>query len=155
MHPARPTTYRGIPMRSRTEARYARQLDDWFPGAWRYEPRAFKDLNGEWLPDFGIEGVLTSWSGRSSVYVEVKPGRWFDEVSAAVRSLCLGRIASIFESIPEAVVILEQSGAPGGPILVRLVDGQVVTAPVVWVKGSDGVVLCAVEASDWAAWDAA
>lgn len=58
----RPTTYKGIKMRSRLEADYARHLDQ--TGAeWDYEPVCFADETGQWLPDFR--------SGR--FLIEVKP----------------------------------------------------------------------------------
>lgn len=63
---ARPTTYKGIPMRSRTEARFAA----WFDAlglTWEYEPCAFADESGQYLPDFRI----TTGSG-STWYVETK-----------------------------------------------------------------------------------
>jgi len=65
---ARPTTYRGIQMRSRLEARAASMLDA--AGIdWQYEPRAFRTSDGgEYLPDFQI-GPTT--------FVEVKP--WLEE----------------------------------------------------------------------------
>ena len=45
-----PTMYRGVLMRSRTEARWAALFDavEW---PWRYEPRDYKG----WIPDFEIE----------------------------------------------------------------------------------------------------
>jgi hypothetical protein len=64
---ARPTTYRGIPMRSRLEARVAAYLDvDGSP--WEYEPRAFASRRGQYLPDF----LVTDDAGRR-VYIEVRP----------------------------------------------------------------------------------
>lgn len=64
--PARPTTYKGVPMRSRLEARFARWIDG-IPGiTWEYEPRAFADGQGEYLPDF----VTYGWSiARMDSYV--------------------------------------------------------------------------------------
>lgn len=64
---ARPTTYNGIQMRSRLEARFAAFLDR-AGFAWEYEPRAFASRKGQYLPDFLVRdvGLLTK------VYVEVK-----------------------------------------------------------------------------------
>ena len=64
---ARPTTYRGIPMRSRLEATYAAHLDD--EGMdWEYEPRAFANQQGQYLPDFLIHDTAVG-----DLYLEVKP----------------------------------------------------------------------------------
>lgn len=60
----RPTVYRGILMRSRLEARVAALLDH-LSIAWSYEPRAYKTLSGEYLPDFEV--------GRHKWLLEAKP----------------------------------------------------------------------------------
>lgn len=62
--PARPTTYKGIQMRSRLEADYASALDR-DGEAWEYEPTCFGGPDGQWLPDFRV--------GQLGTYVEVKP----------------------------------------------------------------------------------
>ena len=49
--PARPTTYKGIQMRSRLEADYAAYLDR-RDCTWEYEPVCFASDEGQWLPDF-------------------------------------------------------------------------------------------------------
>ena len=64
---ARPTTYRGIDMRSRTEARFAAFLDR-VGIEWAYEPRAYADASGQYLPDFRL--LASSWP--STVFVDVK-----------------------------------------------------------------------------------
>jgi len=62
---ARPTTYKGIQMRSRLEAGYAAFLDSQPDSpTWEYEPRAFANEDGQYLPDFVVKEI---------VYVEVKP----------------------------------------------------------------------------------
>lgn len=61
---ARPTTYRGIDMRSRTEARFAAFLDR-VRLVWEYEPRAYASSEGQYLPDFEIQWVRP-------LFVEVK-----------------------------------------------------------------------------------
>lgn len=151
---ARPTIYRGIAMRSRTEARYASWLDTWC--AWQYEPFAFRDMTGEWLVDFRLEDIKTSW-GRTPgpVFVEVKPGLWLDEISPEERRMVLARMAAAFHSDPDAVCILEQSGAPGAPQIVRLDDnGTPATTPARWLVGRNGQrVLGMVEDFEWGAWD--
>lgn len=61
---ARPTTYKGIQMRSRLEADYAAALDR-DGEKWEYEPTCFAGPDGQWLPDFRI--------GHDSIYTELKP----------------------------------------------------------------------------------
>jgi hypothetical protein len=60
--PAIPTTYNGINMRSRLEARWA-HLFNQFGWKWFYEPL---DFDG-WIPDFVID------HGYKPVLVDVKP----------------------------------------------------------------------------------
>jgi hypothetical protein len=78
---ARATTYRGIEMRSRLEARFAGVLDD-LGVAWRYEPRALASRDGQYLPDF-VSGATV---------IEVKPRSWwqsFDQVVGQLRTWSL------------------------------------------------------------------
>jgi hypothetical protein len=69
---ARPTTYRGILMRSRLEAYFAAMLDGWPNATWEYEPECFAGPSNQWLPDFR---VIHREDGCDDVleYVEVKP----------------------------------------------------------------------------------
>lgn len=73
---ARPTTYKGIRMRSRLEAGYAAWLDKW-GFTWEYEPQCFATERGQYLPDFLLHNVpIVDGDPRrntESVYVEVKP----------------------------------------------------------------------------------
>lgn len=62
----RPTIYKGIAMRSRLEAHFAARLDS-LGLVWEYEPCAFGDESGQYLPDFRI----TTRSG-ARWYVETK-----------------------------------------------------------------------------------
>jgi len=62
--PARPTTYKGIKMRSRLEAGYAAYLDH-SRVAWEYEPECFGDELGQYLPDFQL--------GETGTFAEIKP----------------------------------------------------------------------------------
>jgi hypothetical protein len=66
---ARPTTYKGIPMRSRLEAAYAASLDREHQD-WEYEPECFANEQGQYLPDFLIK---CGWHPMDWTYVEVKP----------------------------------------------------------------------------------
>jgi hypothetical protein len=68
---ARPTTYKGIRMRSRLEAYFAAMLDDVFEAAWEYEPVCFAGPSGQWLPDFKID--LMGGHPEYLQYAEVKP----------------------------------------------------------------------------------
>lgn len=60
------TVVRGIAMRSRLEANFARHLDQqWIK--WTYEPRPFFAKGKGYLPDFKVE------LGDRPMYIEVKP----------------------------------------------------------------------------------
>lgn len=69
---ARPTYYRGILMRSRLEARVAEWLDR-HRFSWAYEPFAFADQRGQYLPDFALKGLGVAGRQQRTVYMEVKP----------------------------------------------------------------------------------
>lgn len=105
--PARPTTYRGIQMRSRLEARFARWLDLQVGGddlpefEWEYEPRAYAGLGGQYLPDFVIRFHLQT---ELVAIVEVKP-----TIPAAL--LALQRMQTVWESEPEAQLWVAIPGA--------------------------------------------
>lgn len=89
---ARPTTYKGIRMRSRLEARVAAGLDSSADGApWKYEPRAFANEHGQYLPDFEIEGLARP------TFLEVKP-----TIDAALG--VLERMQIIWDSLPNATL---------------------------------------------------
>lgn len=73
----RPTTYRGIPMRSRLEATFAQQLDD-EELAWEYEPRAYAGRAGQYLPDFEVTSCLRDGCDKCCanthpIFIEVRP----------------------------------------------------------------------------------
>lgn len=70
----RPTLYRGIQMRSRLEARFARSLDQAGVG-WAYERDCFAAPAGEYLPDFCLRIPYFPHGDTQArtVYVEVKP----------------------------------------------------------------------------------
>lgn len=69
----RPTTYCGIPMRSRLEALWAAHFDNEPDhGPWLYEPRCFASPAGQYLPDFVmLDDPLDLASAQA--FVEVKP----------------------------------------------------------------------------------
>ena len=64
---ARRTLYRGIQMRSRLEARAAQFIDSIPNARWAYEPSAYADRHGQYLPDFELAGVLPS-----PLFIEVR-----------------------------------------------------------------------------------
>jgi hypothetical protein len=110
---ARPTVYRGVQMRSRLEADFARQLDEW-DLQWTYEPQCFASTEGQYLPDFLVEH-----KGGRTEYVEVKPASLFDfedyggEVvhdeeayPGAEVDPVLRRMTIIWDSEPEAILHL-------------------------------------------------
>jgi hypothetical protein len=86
------TEYRGVTMRSRLEADFARQLDA--QGiVWRYEPAIFGPVGQGYLPDF----QLLRSDGHH--FVEVKPT--LREVPGAK-----ARMTVIWDSYPDAVLIV-------------------------------------------------
>lgn len=101
-------------MRSRLEARVAAWLDasDFL---WRYEPRAFAGINGEYLPDFGFSPIPQSlgWGGsllahdKVPAYLEVKP-------PGISIPFWQHRMATIWESDPAAVLVI---AAPAETVL--------------------------------------
>lgn len=101
----RPTTYKGIAMRSRLEARYAQWLDG-LDVTWLYEPKCFADEHGQYLPDFLLRDVYIAGRSRD-VYVEVKPTRMAKSDIAQV----VERQSIIWTSEPEAVLVLEVAEA--------------------------------------------
>lgn len=90
---ARPTTYKGIHMRSRLEARVAAIMDSWTDTTWVYEPRAFANELGQYLPDFRVDGM------PQAMYVEVKP-----TLESAYR--VMPRMQIIWDSDPKAWLCL-------------------------------------------------
>lgn len=96
--PARPTTYRGIEMRSRLEAKFAAYLDD--QGyLWHYEPRAYAGNGGQYLPDFEIATV------PDRTFVEVRP-------TLERAYLAMTQMQVIWESEPGALLVIAVSGGP-------------------------------------------
>lgn len=93
---ARRTMYRGIPMKSRLEARAAQFLDS-VPGVkWAYEPVAYADQTGQYLPDFEAIGLLDV-----PVLIEVKGAAASEEqtkIGMAMRR--------IWSSVPTAALAL-------------------------------------------------
>lgn len=113
--PARPTVYRGIRMRSRLEADFARWLDtesDWvdeeFGDRWAYEPMCFAGRGGQYLPDFSVTSAEVDRDGKpapgATTYIEVKPlvaaqgGQWPDDPIEDF----LARLEIIWETDPYA-----------------------------------------------------
>lgn len=102
---ARPTTYRGIRMRSRLEARFAAYLDGLQERSlgwnWTYEPRAFANERGQYLPDFELDPV----DEFPTTYVEVRP-----TVDRAL--LALERMQIIRSSEPDCLLLVVVGDAP-------------------------------------------
>lgn len=105
--PARPTSYNGIRMRSRTEARFAAYLDrQGVP--WTYEPEAFASREGQYLPDFVVAA-----GDAPPIVIEVKP--WTadedpDGFFAGVEGT-MERMEIVRANIPDAILILVFSGS--------------------------------------------
>ena len=116
---ARPTTYMGIPMRSRLEARMAAHLDA-AGEPWEYEPRAFANRSGQYLPDFYL---APSEEFKAPIFLEVKPTL---EQAEAV----LGRVEIILDSVPGAWLMVV--GAKECVYFWRRPGGQWAKAPWEW-----------------------
>jgi len=96
----RPTTYNGIAMRSRLEARVAAWLDS-LGLRWTYEPQAFGAPEGQYLPDFEID-TSNARHLAQRMFLEVKGAVELEEYFELQR-----RIAAIVTaSDPRAFIIL-------------------------------------------------
>lgn len=102
---ARPTTYKGIHMRSRLEAKYAASLDArQLAVRWEYEPQAFASERGQYLPDFLLIRILSEEPIQLyRQYVEVKP-----TLELGLRAM--ERMQVIWESEPGAVLSVVVAG---------------------------------------------
>lgn len=105
--PARPTSYKGVTMRSRLEAGFAMWLDT-MRWEWEYEPECFAYEGGQWLPDFRVDIPCVSSMGqlRSPVYVEVKPATLTIPDSIALRP----RMAAVYATHPDCAAVLVREG---------------------------------------------
>jgi hypothetical protein len=101
---ARSTVYKGIKMRSRLEAGFAAWLDD-AEFSWTYEPRCYASEEGQYLPDFLLNGasILGFKDEYQPVFVEVKP-----EVNKILINELNRNARIIRSSEPKAVVVLAQ-----------------------------------------------
>lgn len=99
---ARPTTYNGIKMRSRLEARFAATMDLGGRLTWLYEPRAYASTKGQYLPDFQV----TELDGAT-----VDPP-WFIEVKPTVEQafMAMERMVIIWDSEPDATLCIAVPG---------------------------------------------
>lgn len=147
---ARPTTYKGVQMRSRLEAGYAMWLDS-MQIEWEYEPRAFANERGQYLPDFKVQ-VLDCGRGEFvNGYIEVKPFHpdqpaddW-PENTPKLNALA-ERMSVVLDSDPSAFLAVTWPGLScdfeygSTPILLNagvLSDGRPYAAPVaiLWSRG--------------------
>lgn len=113
---ARPTTYRGIPMRSRLEARFAAFLDD-MGYVWEYEPRAFASQAGQYLPDFWVSGTDGRGTRFSGWCVEVRP-----TIEKALE--VLPRMQIVWDSNPEVRLVAIVPGLGAFEARTGLDDGR-------------------------------
>lgn len=114
---ARPTVYKGIRMRSRLEAGYAAWLDE-IGFRWDYEPCAFSDETGrQYLPDFRIHDVwVLGRPAPATVYVEVKPAGWADNLdNLPAYMVLLQAMPIILGSEPDAILLLESPASNDVP----------------------------------------
>lgn len=89
---AQRTVYRGISMRSKLEAEFARYLDSHGFEGWAYEPRIFGPVGQGYMPDFHILD-----QGRSC-YIEVKP-------TVSLASEAKARMETIWRDEPDAILL--------------------------------------------------
>lgn len=138
---ARPTTYKGVQMRSRLEARYAQWLDS-VNIDWKYEPQCFASERGQYLPDFELPYVRVMGAQRR-VFVEVKPNMDFadEPIEAAYRWHDIIR-----ESIDDAVLVLDVASL-SRPIVMMPILGDRHSFGASWVL-SHGMMLAPVVESD-------
>lgn len=116
---ARPTTYNGIAMRSRLEARYAAWLDA-RKYRWEYEPMCFANEHGQYLPDFVIHDVTFLTPKLVDVYVEVKPiAMSNDRLDDLIR-----RQEAIWATHPHAVIVIEVAATNQLVIRARFTNGD-------------------------------
>lgn len=102
--PARPTTYKGIRMRSRLEAEFAAALDTWPDMTWEYEPMCFASPAGQYLPDFLVTYHPPSGFPPFDSYFEVK-------AVVGDPQPVLSRMEIIWESRPDVgLTLLELRG---------------------------------------------
>lgn len=115
VHPGIPTTYRGVRMRSRLEARWAAFFDalGW---AWMYEPI---ELPG-WIADFAV-------SFSSPLLVEVKPALTLDDLLAERHRIANsgwqhevllvgGALHHLDDAHPVVGLLAEREASPDGPL---------------------------------------
>lgn len=125
--PARPTTYSGIPMRSRLEARFAAFLDN-ADFDWEYEPRAFGSPSGQYLPDFRVFKAAL----EDDFYVEIKGVINTEAEHRSARQ----RLEIIHASHPGAglaLVVDDSLGVSGLTFWVKP------SSRIRWIKGGIGV----------------
>jgi hypothetical protein len=145
----RPTVYNGIQMRSRLEAGFAAWLDR-TKIEWAYEPKAFADKGGQYLPDFRLDTVTHVAKGRQvTIYVEVKPdtfmagdpfveidGRTVENPARLADRLTLSRRASVIKaSEPDAELLLVQPRAVA--MMKSFAEGGYVPVTAIFVRCAD------------------
>ena len=97
---ARPTTYKGIKMRSRLEAGFAMWMDE--AGIeWTYEPQCYASEAGQYLPDFQTSNLRMACASRRPLFFEVKP--FVDQTVIAQLKV---NTAIIRASLPDACLAL-------------------------------------------------
>lgn len=138
----RPTTYKGIQMRSRLEAGFAAWLDARGVEGWEYEPRAFASEAGQYLPDFRVPRLRVSRFKSHPAYIEVKPAHVFKQQDE--RHAIAIRMAVIWESEPDAHLIVASptpvENFPGVAVIIRTETGSPVATPMWgwWAEAQQG-----------------
>ena len=125
---ARPTTYNGIEMRSRLEAKYAAWLDR-VNIRWTYEPKCYASEAGQYLPDFELHGVHLLGVERT-VFVEVKP------TVAAVggKATALNWCEILWATHPGAFLLIEVAAVHSPVVFTPAMLGRGFSYRGAWVK---------------------
>lgn len=119
-----PTTYRGVDLRSRTEARWALLLD-LFAVKWEYEVEGYQLASCWYLPDFWlpqfkcfaeVKGIADHWDDLSRTKVRelaLTTNRWvllFDEmragqqcVRALIPQLDVDEVLTVWVNLPASI----------------------------------------------------
>lgn len=135
----RATTYNGVEMRSRLEARYAAWLDG-HNARWDYEPQCFATVSGQYLPDFRIHDIMVLGAPRT-IYVEVKP------TLELITATLLGRMGVIWKSDPDAFLISETPKA--NPFVLFPPDLHCRPMIMMWQRTNAGELALAPQLKQW------
>jgi len=102
-------------MRSRLEAQFAAELDE-EGRRWSYEPRAFANQSGQYLPDFQVHPDDEGEADPYPTFIEVRP-----TVDGAYRAM--SQMPIIWDSEPKACLIIVVPGTTLWWYRIQAMDG--------------------------------